>query len=324
MSIDVVTLGETMVRFTPPEFDLIEQSRSMELFIGGSESNTAVGLARLGCSVAWLSRLTRNPLGQLIANTIRGHGVDVSQLTWTDRDRVGTFFMERGKPPRSSRVFYDRAESAFAQMTPADLPEKLFVPSASKVFHTTGITVGVSDSASATAARALELAQRAGWQTSFDVNYRSGLWTPAQARAGCERFMNESDWVFVPMRDARLILDVDSTEPEEVLEFLGRRFPRPTLIMTLGASGAAVRTPDGAFLAQSAFETTEVERLGGGDAFSAGFLAAVLQGESIASALRWACAAAAVKYTIPGDLPLLDPGLVQRLVDGDHASGIHR
>src|SRR4051794_25319576 len=89
LNFDVVTLGETMLRLTPPGFKRLEQAISLDIEVGGSESNTAVGLARLGLRVAWVSRLTDNPVGRLIANTIRGYGVDTSQIVWTDEDRVG-------------------------------------------------------------------------------------------------------------------------------------------------------------------------------------------------------------------------------------------
>ena len=89
MTYDVVTLGETMLRFTPPALRRLEQTLEFELHVGGSESNTAVGLARLGLNVAWISRLTHNALGQVIAKTIASHGVDTSSIVWTSEDRVG-------------------------------------------------------------------------------------------------------------------------------------------------------------------------------------------------------------------------------------------
>ena len=85
---DVITLGETMIRLTPPGLKRLEHASSFEVEIGGTESNLAIGLARLGLHVLWLSRLTANPLGRLIANTIAGYGVDTSRVVWT-RGRQG-------------------------------------------------------------------------------------------------------------------------------------------------------------------------------------------------------------------------------------------
>src|SRR5687768_14961826 len=106
---DVITLGETMVRLSPPGFRRIEQSTEMTVEVGGSESNVAIGLARLGLRSLWLSRLTANSLGRLIEQQVRRHGVDTSRVLWTDEDRVGLYFLEEGPGPRGSRVIYDRA-----------------------------------------------------------------------------------------------------------------------------------------------------------------------------------------------------------------------
>src|SRR6266446_1802845 len=115
---DVITFGEAMVRLAPPNFRRLEQATSLDVQIGGAELNTAVGLARLGRSAAWVSRLTGNPLGRLIANRAHEAGVSVEHVVWTKEDRVGVYFVEFGAAPRSSNVLYDRANSAVAGMRP--------------------------------------------------------------------------------------------------------------------------------------------------------------------------------------------------------------
>ena len=100
MPFDVVTFGEAMIRLSPPQFRRLEQARSLDLFVGGAELNTAVGLARLGRKTAWISRLSRNPLGRIIANHAREAGVDAEHVVWTDGDRVGVIFdLERAPAP---------------------------------------------------------------------------------------------------------------------------------------------------------------------------------------------------------------------------------
>src|SRR4029079_6077675 len=96
MTYDVITFGEAMVRLAPPNFRRLEQATSLDLQVGGAELNTAVGLARLGRSTAWVSRLTRNPLGRLVANSAREAGVSTEHVVWTDGDRVGVYFLEFG------------------------------------------------------------------------------------------------------------------------------------------------------------------------------------------------------------------------------------
>ncbi len=128
MIYDVITLGETMLRLSPPEPLRIEQASHYEMHVGGSESNVAVGLARLGLRVAWLSRLTDNALGHTIENAIRAYGVDTSHIVWTNEDRVGLYFYEPGGAPRSGKVIYDRAGSAASRIQPTDLPAQLLAP----------------------------------------------------------------------------------------------------------------------------------------------------------------------------------------------------
>src|SRR5437660_11102821 len=116
MSYDVVTFGEAMVRLSPPNFRRLEQTASLDVLVGGAELNTAVGLARLGRSSAWVSRLTNNPLGRLIANRAREAGVSTEHVIWTEDDRVGVYFLEFGAAPRASSVLYDRKEAAIANI----------------------------------------------------------------------------------------------------------------------------------------------------------------------------------------------------------------
>lgn len=96
MLYDVLTMGEALLRLTPPDNRLLEQSPLLGMYIGGSELNTTVGLARLGLNVAWLSRLTDNTLGRLIEKTLVTQGVDTSHIIWTNEDRHGTYYMEEG------------------------------------------------------------------------------------------------------------------------------------------------------------------------------------------------------------------------------------
>ena len=305
MNFDVITLGETMLRLTPPGFERLEQAVSLELHVGGSESNTAVGLARLGCKVAWLSRLPNTSLGHLVASTIGRYGVDVAHVCWSETDRVGTYYLERGKPPRGSQVLYDRRDSAMSKMEPSELPGELFAPHKAKVFHTTGITLGISATAAATAQMAAELAKAAGMLVSFDVNYRAKLWRPEAAQTACAEFMKLADIVFLPIRDARTVFGLEEPTDEAILQNLSRDFPHCTFVMTLGARGAIAIDRHGEVFRQAAFPTTEIERLGSGDAFGAGYLASYLEHRDIALALCWGCATAALKYTIEGDLPLV-------------------
>jgi 2-dehydro-3-deoxygluconokinase len=144
---DVMTLGETMLRLTPPHEQRLAQAQQLRVDVSGSESNVAVGLARLGLRVAWLSRLPRSPLGERVAHSLRGWGVDTAQVTWADDARLGLCFWEGAALPRPNLVVYDRQGSAMSQMRPADLPAQLN----DRHLHLSGITSALSATAAGTA-----------------------------------------------------------------------------------------------------------------------------------------------------------------------------
>src|SRR5947208_11605062 len=146
MPFDVVTFGEAMIRLSPPNFLRLEQARSLDLRVGGAELNTAAGLARLGRSTAWVSRLTNNPLGRLIANHAREVGVSTEHVVWTNDDRVGLYFLEFGAAPRASSVLYDRKNAAIAGIQPGMVQWKNVFAGA-KWYHVSGITPALSGGA---------------------------------------------------------------------------------------------------------------------------------------------------------------------------------
>lgn len=319
VSYDIITLGETMLRFTPLNLRRLEQGTAWELEVGGSESNLAIGLTRLGLKVLWLSRLTNNPLGRLIERTIAGHGVDTSRVIWTDNDRVGLYFLEEGRPPRSSKVIYDRKNSAMSQMRASEIPVDLFQPGRARLLHLSGITPALSPNLAVAAQRALNLAKESGWQVSFDLNYRRQLWSPAEALEGCTPFLQAADMLVMPLGDVQAIYNLGREQSAvEILTMLRERYPQATIALTLGPNGAMGCQPGGPVLEQSSFPAEEVGRLGTGDAFTTGFLYRLLTvvepEERLPQALRWGAAMAALKLTVPDDIPFVSRAEVEELV----------
>ena len=261
---DVITLGETMLRLTPPNLKRIEQTTTFDIEVGGSESNMAIGLARLGLKVLWLSRLTNNPLGRLLERTIAGHGVDTSRVIWTERDRIGLYFLEEGKVPRGSQVIYDRKQSAISQMKPVELPIDLFRSDCARLLHLSGITPALSPNLALTAKRALNLAKEAGWQVSFDLNYRGLLWTPAAALKGCTPFIQAADILLAPLDDVRLIYDLDpELTSEQILNLLQQHAPQAIIVLTLGKDGAIGVEPQRQIFATTSFSRRRSGTTGG-------------------------------------------------------------
>jgi len=305
-----------MLRFTPDGFLRLEQSGSFQLHVGGSESNTAVGLSRLGKRVAWISRLTDNPLGRRISGAIAAHGVDTSHVVWTDRDRVGLYFFEVGSPPRNSQVLYDRSLSAFSQFSPDELPIEIFASGLSRWLHITGISLWLGETTRELVRESVRLARAAGWKISFDVNHRTTLCSVVEAKMHCQSLFESADVVFLPSRDAIRLWQMDERKDDNrIMKTLLEMRQGKTTVMTLGGRGAMVS--EGAQSIIQLIEPVEpIGRLGGGDAFSAGFLSALLDGFDLEHSLRWAVATARLKYSIPGDLPLIDRKEVENLVCG--------
>jgi 2-dehydro-3-deoxygluconokinase len=322
---DIIALGETLLRLTPPDLQRLDQSAGFDVQVGGCESNTLSAMARLGFSCAWLSRLPDNELGDRVRQTLRQHNVDVHVSSGGD-DRLGLYFYEPGRAPHRSQVIYDRADSAMARMRPAELPTALFRPGRARLFHTSGITLGLSESACATAQQALQLAREAGIPCSLDINYRQRLWTAAQARQCLEPLLGQLDLLLVAERDIQTLWPDawDARCPDATLRRFQRWAPNTVVVMTRGDAGAALLTPDGELHQAGVFAAQEVERIGGGDAFAAGFLSAWLDGKDYPDALRQGAAMAAFKYATPGDIAWINRRQLERLLADPAATGVCR
>ncbi len=318
---DVITFGEAMIRLSPPNFRRIEQTRSLDLQVGGAELNTAVGLARLGHSAAWVSRLTRNPLGRLIANHAREAGVGTEHLVWTDEDRVGVYFLEFGAAPRASNVLYDRKGSAIANVRPGmiDWPT---VFAGARWFHVTGITPALSASAAETTREALQAARAAGVRTSIDLNYRAKLWSPAEAGRWMTSFMECCDVLITTEEDAEKVLQVTGRDFEDVARQLAQRFPLQVVAITLRENPlvwkntwTAIAHQGGTTYRTRSHEVEIVDRLGAGDSFAAGLIHGLLGGD-VQQALDFAVAMSALKHSIPGDFAWVTREEVEALLKG--------
>jgi 2-dehydro-3-deoxygluconokinase len=316
---DVVTFGETMLRLSPPGHERIEQAGEFDVRAAGAESNVAVNAGRLGAETAWLSKLPDSPLGRKVASALRAQGT-TPEVVWSDDEtRQGVYFIEQGGEPRGTNVIYDRADAAVTTATTDELATE-FVERAGYL-HTSGITPALSETLEATTAELLELAQETGTTATFDVNYRSKLWRPEEARATLESLFPDVDVLFVAERDARDVLAREG-DAEAIARGLADEFAFGTVVVTRSEEGAlAVR--NGEVHEQPAFETETTDPVGTGDAFVGGYLAARVDGGSVEDALEWGAATAALKRTIPGDVALVTREEVESVL-GESNSGIDR
>jgi 2-dehydro-3-deoxygluconokinase len=318
---DVITFGEAMVRLSPPNFRRLEQARSLDVQIGGAELNTAVGLARLGRTSAWVSRLTDNALGRLIANHAREAGVSTEHVLWTKEDRVGLYFLEFGAAPRASGVLYDRKGAAIAAIQPGMVDwAKVFA--GARWFHVTGITPALSTGAAAATREALEAARRAGVGTSVDLNYRVKLWSPQEAGRCMSELMRLTDYLITTEEDVERVFGIKGKDHEEAAGLTAKRFALKGVAMTLRENPLVWRNSwtgmvwqDGKVLKTRSYEVEIVDRLGAGDSFAAGFLDGLLDGDT-QKGLDRGVAMSALKHSIPGDFAWVTREEVEAILAG--------
>jgi 2-dehydro-3-deoxygluconokinase len=290
----IVTFGETMALFTSERPGPLAHAGRLTLGVAGSESNVAIGLARLGRSAVWLGRVGDDPLGQLVSREIRAEGVVTHAIVDTQR-ATGLMLKER-RTPSVQRVHYYRAGSAGSGLQPADVPATVVEGAA--VLHATGITPALSDSARQTVRTAIDIAIDAGVTVSFDLNFRSKLWRVEAASGFYREVIPLADLLFAnPSEAATVCGELDS--PADYARALVDR-GAGVAIMKLGEDGALAYDGD-TFVRQEAFRVPVVDTVGAGDAFVAGYLAAFVDGGRTQACLELGAAVGAVVCMSPGD-----------------------
>jgi 2-dehydro-3-deoxygluconokinase len=294
-----------MIRLATPDFERLESTATLAVSIGGTESNVAVALARLGRRASWLSALPDNPHGRRIAGTLRSHGVDTGSVIWSETDRAGVYFLEPGASPRPTRVIYDRTNSAVAMIDPDAVPYGLVDDA--RLLHLTGITPALSTNCAAVCRRLVERARQGGVPFMFDVNYRSLLWSPEQAAEDLQFFLEHVDLLFCGRGDASTIWNLTGS-PLDIARNLLDRSSAGLVIVTAGDAGATAGDRSGNAWHQPAPPVDIIDPVGAGDAFAAGFLHSWFDDpEDLPAALRSAVASASIAMTIPGDLAVITP-----------------
>lgn len=307
-----------MLRLSAPHFARLEEAVSLDVRIGGSESNTAVALARLGLKVAWWSKLPANPMGRRIENEIHRWGVDTSAMIWDERPnaRAGLYFLDFGVAPRGIDVYYDRANSSASHITAQEMDAD-FIGRA-RLLHLSGITPALSPYAAKAIDRAFAIAEETDTRISFDVNYRAKLWSPEEARRGLEPLLSRIDVLLCPLSDAEQLFGITGTGPEVARAFR-ENYGVGAAVITCGGDGAVACDDSGDWAATPFALGQVVDRVGAGDAFNAGVLMGYLQGD-LKLGLEYGTAMAALKHTMPGDLLLSTRAEIEIAHSRSHSS----
>jgi 2-dehydro-3-deoxygluconokinase len=311
-SFDVVTFGETMVLFAPAERGTLEWAPAYHGSIGGAESNCAIGLARLGHSACWVSRLGRDPFGSRVLKTLRGEGVDVSRVETDELAPTGIMFKEPG-PGNTARIFYYRRASAAAA-----LRAEPFEGLTAKYLFVTGITPALSESNRRLTVELVDRFRATGAKVAFDPNMRFRLWGVKEARAVFLELARKCDLLIPSLAEA------------EILTGLAEREPMLDELRALGPSQVVLKAGDqGAWYAEGdergfcpCYPAVEIDPVGAGDAFCAGLLSGLLEGQPLREAVKRAAALGAFCVSTFGDYQGLPDRLgLQAFMEGKLTPG---
>ncbi|WP_208586618.1 sugar kinase [Gracilibacillus suaedae] len=292
---DVITIGESMVVFTPVSIPMMRYAETFSKNVGGAETNVAIGLARLGHNVGWVSKLGKDEFGTYILNTVRGEGIDVSQVKRDPDFPTGLYFKEI-RHADDIRVSYYRKGSAASTLQTDDIDEA-YIKDA-KYLHVTGITPALSDSAYHTVIRMMKLARKHQVKVVFDPNLRRKLWSEQKARTVLTEMVALSDIVLPGLAEADFLFD--ETDPEQVSDpFLARGCE--TVIIKLGEKGAYFKTKNESGYIEGFPVPRVIDPVGAGDGFVAGFLSGMLDQLPLSDAVKRANAVGAMQTQVKGD-----------------------
>jgi 2-dehydro-3-deoxygluconokinase len=293
---DVVTIGESMVVFTPTSNGLMRYATHFTKKIGGAESNVAVGLARLGHRAGWISRVGNDEFGKAILAFLKGEGVDISRVKMDEKAPTGIYFKEMRRQ-NDIRAYYYRKGSAASLLSPADLDEE-YIASA-KYLHITGITPALSDSCREAILAAIKIARDNGVKIVFDPNLRLKLWKEEAARETLLYIASQADIVLPGMAEATFLF---GNHPTEKLGQLFLELGASLAVLKLGEKGAHYFTSKEDKWVPGFPVEQVIDPVGAGDGFAAGFISGLLDGLSIYHAVERANAVGALVTMVCGDV----------------------
>src|SRR5438874_6832185 len=265
MSLDVLTLGETMVLLLAEQSGPLREATTFRRHVAGAESNVAIGLSRLGHASGWISRIGDDEFGSAVLFRVRGEGVDTAHVRIDAEASTGLVIRERREVGPIEQMYYRRG-SAASRLSPDDLDPRYL--STARFLHLTGITPALSDSCKNTVFAAAEIARDAGVTVVLDPNYRSKLWHRDEARSVLLDLARRCDLLMPGLEESQLL--TGESDPEVAARRLLRLGPR-MVVVKLGPGGAVGVTPEQVVHAPAAKLERVVDPVGAGDAFAAGF-----------------------------------------------------
>ena len=328
-----ITIGEIMLRLTPPNYQKIRMANEFEATYGGSEANIALALANLGIDSTFFSVVPNNSIGKSAIRMLRSNDVHCTPVILstpeeTPTHRLGTYYLETGYGIRASKVTYDRKHSAITEydLSKVDIPKLL---TGFTWLHVSGITPALGPSCADFILNCLKTAKELGLVTSFDGNFRSKLWTWEEARDYCTQCLpyvdvllgiepyhlwkDENDHSKGDWKDG-VPLQPSYEQQDEVFQHFIERYPNIQCIgrhVRYAHSGSqnslkAFMWYQGHTFESKLFTFNILDRVGGGDAFASGLIYAMMNGYKPMDMVNFAVASSVIKHTIHGDANITD------------------
>ena len=339
----IVTFGEIMLRLAPQGYQRFQQAHCFDAVYGGAEANVAVSLANYGMDAHYVTAVPANPIGDAAMNALKTFGVDVSDVVRSNK-RLGIYVCEKGVSMRPSKVVYDRADSAIANVKPGDFDwDKIF--EGADWFHWTGITPALSDGTAAVVLEACKAAKAHGVKISCDLNYRKNLWSREKAGQVMGELVPYVDVLIANEEDSADVFGIHADKTDinsgkldvegyksvarQLVERFGCEKVAITLRESLSASdnnwsGMLYDGKSGEISISKKYSIRIVDRVGGGDSFGSGLIYALLAGYDNQGAVEYAAAASALKHTIEGDFNMVTVAEVKSLMGGNASGRVQR
>ncbi len=319
----MIGLGEIMLRLSAPVNEMIFQGNTFDKQIGGSELNVAAGLESLGIRSAIISKIPDNELGRFVKKMVRAHGVSDDFLIYDEspNKRLGVYYYEYGAYPRKPTVIYDRSHSSFMNIDINELNNDMF--KRTEIFHLSGITLGLSKELGELSLELIKKFKETGTLVSFDVNFRSTIWSEEESKKTIEKILPFVDILFISEESLRKMFG-KTGELEDII----REFSKENNIKIIATTKRIVESPkkhdfssviyngeENKFYTSKPYLNIDVvDRIGSGDAYLSGVLFGILKYNNLKKAIDFGNAMSVLKNTVTGDLSCVDFKLVERTI----------
>ena len=330
-----------MLKLSPTAYQRLVQAHLFSVEYSGAEANVAVSLSNFGIPTSLVSAVPDNALGEAAINALRQYGVDTTNII-KNGERLGIYFAEKGASQRPSMVIYDRKNSAIASSSVSDFDWNIIFDGA-EWFHLTGITPALSDSLAAICLEACRVAKGKGIIVSCDLNYRKKLWSREKARAVMTDICKYVDVCIANEEDASYIFDINSEKSDinkgtineqsytsvarQLQHLFGFKYVAITLRESISASDnnwSAILLHGQQVYYSPKYAIHIIDRIGGGDSFSAALIFSLLNDYETQYALDFSVATSCLKQTIEGDFNHVSVSEVESLVSGNGSGRIQR